>query len=306
MATKGAAAWRDAASTASGSRERDRSIKRGLLDSSVVCVDGLASKTAGRESGLSIAYRQPCRQLLCSVTPTLLSRLGVATCCSPTWSRASVLAYFTCGKIGDMSEYDATSRTIGILALQGDYEAHRKVLEERLHVNTAQVRTPAELCNVDALVLPGGESTTIAKLLSRIDLEAPIRARAAAGMPIYGTCAGMILLAADIEGRPDQPTLDLMDVTVARNAFGRQVDSFEADVDIDADGESRGVRGVFIRAPYVTRAGSDVEVLAQYEGKTVAVRQGNLLATAFHPELTDDSGMHEMFVRIVAGSREAR
>lgn len=204
-----------------------------------------------------------------------------------------------------MNHAAPTELTIGILALQGDYEAHRRVLEDRLLMKTAQVRTPGDLARVHALILPGGESTTIAKLLARIQLLAPIRERASSGMPIYGTCAGMILLARNIEGNPDQPTLELMDITVARNAFGRQIDSFEAGISFNlGHGEERYVRGIFIRAPYVTRTGPGVEVVATFEDKVVGVRQGNLLATAFHPELTDDAGVHASFVRMVTESKE--
>src|SRR5438105_1546429 len=190
---------------------------------------------------------------------------------------------------------------IGILALQGDFEAHRKMLEERLQVPARLVRSRDELDEVDALILPGGESTTIGKLLDRHDLEAPIRERAEAGMPIYGTCAGLILLARDIEGS-DQGRLGLMDIQVARNAFGRQIDSFEADIPVPVIGEEP-VRGVFIRAPYVSRVEPGVEVLGRYQDRVVAVRQGNLLGSAFHPELTDDPRMHAYFVELTRGKK---
>ena len=217
-------------------------------------------------------------------------------------ARAACGAPPTCGKIAVMNQTATIGKTIGILALQGDYEAHRKVLEERLHWKTAEVRTPSDLAAVDALILPGGESTTMAKLLERIGLVAPIRARVEAGMPVYGTCAGMILMAKSIEDRPDQPTLDLMDITVARNAFGRQLDSFESDITLSVAGDEEAVRAVFIRAPYVVETGPTVEVLATFEGKIVAVRQGFRLATAFHPELTDNDSVHALFVTIVAES----
>jgi 5'-phosphate synthase pdxT subunit len=199
-----------------------------------------------------------------------------------------------------MSQILPSSKIIGILALQGDFEAHRTMLEDRLQVRTAEVRAPKDLARVDGLVLPGGESTTIAKLLNRIELAQPIRERVRAGMPVFGTCAGMILLAKEIADRPDQPTLDLIDITVERNAFGRQVDSFETEISFGTKGEEQEVRGVFIRAPYVTRLGRGVEPLAALESKVVAVRQGNLLATAFHPELTDNTGVHSLFLRMVA------
>jgi|SRR5579871_1722185 len=198
--------------------------------------------------------------------------------------------------------------TVGILALQGDFEAHRKMLSERLNVAATLVRTQAELAGVDALVLPGGESTTIIKLLNRIGLDDAIKARAEAGMPIYGTCAGMILLARRIEERPDQPSLGLMDITVARNAFGRQLDSFEADLELSlAEGQAPStVHGVFIRAPYITETGPTVRILGRFHDRVVGVQQGNLLATAFHPELTSDPRVHAHFVRMVEQSAEQR
>ena len=205
-----------------------------------------------------------------------------------------------------MNEAATTTKTIGILALQGDYEAHRRLLGDRLQVRTAEIRTPKDLSTVDALILPGGESTTIAKLLQRIGLLAPIRARVQSGMPVYGTCAGMILMAMEIEDRPHQPTLALMDITVARNAFGRQVDSFEAEIVFSPGGDAQGVRGVFIRAPFVTRTGPMVEVVATYEGRVVGVREGMKLATAFHPELTDNDAVHAFFAGMVAESQEIR
>jgi 5'-phosphate synthase pdxT subunit len=197
---------------------------------------------------------------------------------------------------------------IGLLALQGDFDAHRKMLEEHLGQQTALVRTVADLSRVDALVMPGGESTTIGKLMARNGLDTAIRERAQAGMPIYGTCCGLILLAKRIEGHADQPTLGLMDVTVARNAFGRQIDSFEANVSFPPvqQDDTRPVRGVFIRAPYVTEIEPTVAVLARYEDKIVAVRQGALLGTAFHPELTDDPRVHAYFIRMVAESQKNR
>lgn len=198
-------------------------------------------------------------------------------------------------------------RTIGVLALQGDFEAHRKVLDD-LGIVGAEVRTAKDLAQVDALILPGGESTTIIKLLERIGLDQAIRDRFKAGMPIYGTCAGMILLSRQIEGRPEQPTLGLLDATVTRNAFGRQIDSFEADIPFRSGlGEPEStVRGVFIRAPYLSGIGKDVEVLGRLQDKIVAVQQGSLLATAFHPELTRDATVHAYFVRMVDASKEQR
>ncbi len=196
---------------------------------------------------------------------------------------------------------------IGVLALQGDFEAHRKMLDG-LGVPTVEVRTATDLAQVDALILPGGESTTIIKLLNRIGLDKAIQERFQAGMPVYGTCAGMILLAQSIEGRPEQPTLGLLNATVTRNAFGRQIDSFEADIPFrQGDGQpDKTVRGIFIRAPYLSEIGAGVEVLGRFQDKIVAVRQRSLLATAFHPELTGDATVHAYFVHMVAASEEKR
>ncbi len=203
--------------------------------------------------------------------------------------------------------------------MQGGYLAHGRMLEERLRIRTQMVRTGADLEQVDALILPGGESTTIIKLLMRIGLDEAIRQRVHAGMPIYGTCAGMILLAKKVQDRPEQPTLALMDIAVERNAFGSQVNSFESDVNLaitplepllpelkDAPDPNSSVRGVFIRAPYVTEIGEEVEVLGKFDDKIIAVRQKNRLATAFHPELTSDSQVHEFFINIILNSEEIR
>lgn len=205
------------------------------------------------------------------------------------------------GYTNGMDTTETQKKIIGILALQGDFDAHRKMLEEQLGAQTALVRTPKELSGVDALILPGGESTTIGKLMARNGLDTAIQERATAGMPIYGTCAGLILLAKEIEGRPDQPRLGLLDVHVARNAFGRQIDSFEADIPFAPEGEAEAklVRGVFIRAPYVTETSPKVQILARFQEKIVGVRQGNLLGTAFHPELTDDPRIHAYFLQMV-------
>lgn len=186
---------------------------------------------------------------------------------------------------------------IGILALQGDYEAHAAMLQG-LGADPVLVRDVEELSRVQGLIIPGGESTTIGKLLVRTGLDEAVRQRVRQGMPVYGTCAGMILLAQRIVGS-EQPRLGLMNITVARNAFGRQVDSFEADIEIPAFG-SPPVRGVFIRAPYVTEVGPGVEVLALFGDVIVAVREKQMLATAFHPELTNDSRIHASFVQMCA------
>jgi 5'-phosphate synthase pdxT subunit len=187
---------------------------------------------------------------------------------------------------------------VGILALQGDVREHARALT---HAGAAavEVRRPAELGAVDGLVLPGGESTTIGRLLRIFELLEPLRDAVADGFPVYGSCAGMILLARDVlDGRPDQPLIGGLDVVVRRNAFGRQVDSFEADLDV-AGVDGPPVHAVFIRAPWVEKAGDAVTVLARVGEHPVAVRQGHLLATSFHPELTGDTRMHELFVEMV-------
>jgi 5'-phosphate synthase pdxT subunit len=203
---------------------------------------------------------------------------------------------------------------IGVLGLQGDVGAHQRALAG-CGLRSTLVRRPAELAEVDALVLPGGESTTMSRLLVASDLMQPLRARLAEGMPVYGCCAGMILLGREVlDGRPDQQQLAALDMVVRRNAFGRQVDSFEADLDF-AGVPGGPVRAVFIRAPWVEQAGPGVEVLARVPdvpsagsaaGRIVAVRQGYVLATAFHPELTGDRRVHELFCEMVRQSGGAR
>lgn len=188
--------------------------------------------------------------------------------------------------------------TVGVLALQGDFEEHIVALED-IGVPAAPVRTAEQLARVGALILPGGESTSVAKLMDAYDLREPLRGFARSGKPVWGTCAGMILLAKRlIEGRPEP--LGLMDMLVRRNGFGRQVDSFETGVDVDGlDGGP--FHAVFIRAPAVVECGPAVEVLASLDdGTVVAARQGNLLATAFHPELTTDRRLHALFVAMLA------
>ena len=188
--------------------------------------------------------------------------------------------------------------TIGVLAVQGDVREHVRVLTE-LGAHAYGIRRPAELGNLDGLVIPGGESTTMDKLVRAFDLFDPLRKLIDAGLPVYGSCAGMIMLADRIaEPRPGQQTLGGMDVTVRRNAFGRQVDSFEEDLDF-AGLDDGPLRAVFIRAPWVEEAGDGVEVLARAAGRIVAVRQGPLLATSFHPEVTGDTRVHELFVDII-------
>ncbi len=199
-----------------------------------------------------------------------------------------------------------TRPVIGVLALQGDVREHLRVLEA-CGAAVRPVRRPGELTGLGGIVLPGGESTTIAKLAAAFDLLEPLRAAVRGGLAAYGSCAGMILLADQVVGAPaGQQTIGGIDMTVRRNAFGRQVDSFEGDLDFPALGEDP-VHAVFIRAPWVERAGPGVEPLARIPagpaaGRIVAVRQAALLATAFHPEMTGDSRVHELFVRIVGES----
>ncbi|WP_068924236.1 pyridoxal 5'-phosphate synthase glutaminase subunit PdxT [Planobispora rosea] len=191
-----------------------------------------------------------------------------------------------------------TVLTIGVLALQGDVREHARALETA-GAKAVAVRRPAELEAVDGLVIPGGESTTMWKLADTFEMLEPLRMRIKDGMPAYGSCAGMIMLADRIEGGIEgQETVGGIDMTVRRNAFGRQVDSFEADLDFAGRG---AMRAVFIRAPWVQSIGSGVEVLARAEpgDRIVAVRQGPLLATSFHPELTGDVGVHSYFVEMV-------
>ena len=196
-----------------------------------------------------------------------------------------------------------TAPVVGVLALQGDVREHTRALDS-CGARAVTVRRPAELASVDGIVLPGGESTTISKLAVAFDLLEPLRDAVRDGMPAFGSCAGMILLADEIlDGEAGQQTIGGLDVVVRRNAFGRQVDSFETDLDM-ADVEGEPVHAVFIRAPWVERAGEGVEVLARVEGgaadgRIVAVREGPLLATAFHPELTGDARVHGLFVRMV-------
>lgn len=186
--------------------------------------------------------------------------------------------------------------TIGVLALQGDFAEHIAVLE-RLGVDTIEVRLPEQLWRLDGLIIPGGESTTIARLMSEWGLLQPIRDRALAGMAAWGTCAGAILLAERADDL-DREGLRLMDITIERNAFGRQVDSFEVDLDVPELGPTP-FHAIFIRAPRIVSAGTRANVLAQLDdGTIVAAQQGNLLATSFHPELTRDTRFHELFIRL--------
>ncbi|MCF3145270.1 pyridoxal 5'-phosphate synthase glutaminase subunit PdxT [Streptomyces platensis] len=193
--------------------------------------------------------------------------------------------------------------TIGVLALQGDVREHLTVLAEA-DALARPVRRPEELDEIDGLVIPGGESTTMSKLAVVFGMLEPLRAFVRAGKPVYGTCAGMIMVADKLlEARDDQETFGGVDMIVRRNAFGRQNESFEAAIDV-AGIPGGPVEGVFIRAPWVESVGGAVEVLATYDGHTVAVRQGNVLATSFHPELTGDHRVHALFVDMVRRARD--
>jgi 5'-phosphate synthase pdxT subunit len=182
----------------------------------------------------------------------------------------------------------------GVLALQGDFREHARVFT-LVGATAIEVRTPEQLADVDCLAIPGGESTTMGKLARAYDLVEPIRARAHAGMPILGTCAGMIVLAHEVLG--GDPLFDLMDITVRRNAYGRQVDSFETDLIVD--GIEHPVRGVFIRAPWIERVGAGIRVLSVHEDRPVVLEQGNLLASSFHPELVEETGLHRYLLEKV-------
>jgi pyridoxal 5'-phosphate synthase pdxT subunit len=183
---------------------------------------------------------------------------------------------------------------VGVLALQGDFEAHVRTLRQ-LGAEPREVRSPADMEGLDALVVPGGESTTIGKGIEAAELEPALRAHHAAGRPILGTCAGLIVC--------DAEHLGFIDADARRNAFGRQLQSFEADLEVEGIGDEP-LRAVFIRAPWVERSGPGVEVLASYEGHPVAIREGSVLASAFHPELTDDPRFHAIFMAMTTSSRE--
>jgi 5'-phosphate synthase pdxT subunit len=180
---------------------------------------------------------------------------------------------------------------VGVLALQGDFEAHARAVRAA-GADPFEVRTASELASADALIIPGGESTTIRKLATKYGLLEPLRERARGGLPIFGTCAGMIACARTITDG-DAAILGVVDIDVRRNAYGRQVQSFEADIDVAGIGE---MRAVFIRAPRVERVGQRVEVLAAHDDEPVVVRQGRVVLAAFHPELTDDVRLHQLFL----------
>jgi 5'-phosphate synthase pdxT subunit len=189
---------------------------------------------------------------------------------------------------------------VGVLALQGAFAAHKDCLTS-VGVESLEVRTTEQLASVDALLMPGGESSTMSQLLLSSGLFDVIQIRITAGMPIFGTCAGMILLASEIiDGRPDQRSFSAIDISVRRNAFGRQVDSFESEITTPVG----AFHGVFIRAPRIERVGEGVEVLGMYENEPVFVRQGNVMAASFHPELAGDARLHEYFVSSVKSQAE--
>lgn len=189
---------------------------------------------------------------------------------------------------------------VGVLALQGAFAAHSDCLAS-IGVQSVEVRTPEQLNSVDALLMPGGESSTMSQLLESSGLFEPIATRIADGMPVFGTCAGMILLASEIlDGRSDQRSFSAIDISVRRNAFGRQVDSFEATINSSVG----DFQGVFIRAPRIERVGDGVEVLGSINNEPVLVRHGNVLAASFHPELSNDARLHEYFVSITVNRKK--
>ena len=184
---------------------------------------------------------------------------------------------------------------VGVLALQGAFAAHEQALTG-LGVETAQVRTPADLASVDALVMPGGESTTMSRLLETSGIFDDLEARLSDGMPVFGTCAGMILLATEVlDGRPDQRSFAAIDLRVRRNGYGRQVDSFETDIDVD--GFATPFHAVFIRAPKIVDVGTGVKVIASHDGVPVLALQGHVMVASFHPELTADDRLHALFLQ---------
>src|SRR5579864_522924 len=211
------------------------------------------------------------------------------------WISVSSPKESCCRRAGGSSRRAMTMR-IGVLAIQGDVVEHRVILR-RLAVEEVEVRVPGDLDGVDGLILPGGESTTIGKLMVRYGLDRAIPERVERGMGVYGTCAGMILLARRAAGG-EPALLRLMDITVTRNAYGRQVDSFEAPLEIPVLGPPP-LRGVFIRAPVIDRVGAGVEVLARYGSRPVLVREGRLLVSSFHPELAPDDRVHRYFIETI-------
>ncbi|MEA3185033.1 MAG: pyridoxal 5-phosphate synthase pdxT subunit [Ilumatobacteraceae bacterium] len=196
-----------------------------------------------------------------------------------------------------MSNVGGPHRLVGVLALQGAFVAHERALSSA-GATTRQVRRPGDLAGLDALVMPGGESTTMSRLLTTSGLYDELKALISDGLPVFGTCAGMILLASEVlDGRPDQRNFGAIDVSVRRNGYGRQVDSFEADIDV-ADFD-QSFHAVFIRAPKVVGIGPNVEVLAEHDGVPVVARQGHVMVASFHPELTGDARLHARFLQEV-------
>jgi pyridoxal 5'-phosphate synthase pdxT subunit len=196
-----------------------------------------------------------------------------------------------------MAKVDGPGRLVGVLALQGAFVAHQRAIEST-GARTRQVRLPADLEGIDALVMPGGESTTMSKLLTTSGLFDDVKALLSDGLPVLGTCAGMILLATEVlDGRPDQLSFGAIDISVQRNGYGRQIDSFETDLDVV--GFERPFHAVFIRAPKVVGIGANVEVLAEYDGVPVVARQGHVMVASFHPELTGDARLHARFLQEV-------
>ena len=188
-----------------------------------------------------------------------------------------------------------STRVVGVLALQGAFNSHTKVLDS-IGVSTQEIRTPQDLVSVDALVMPGGESTTMSQLLESYELFEPIKKLIREGLPVFGTCAGMILLANKIiDGRDDQLSFGAIDIEVQRNAYGRQIDSFEADINVKSFVSS--FHAVFIRAPRIVKADGAVEILAEFGDDIVLAKQKNVLVASFHPELSPDKRIHEMFVK---------
>jgi len=187
--------------------------------------------------------------------------------------------------------------SIGVLALQGDFDLHRKALD-RLGIESVEVRLPRQLDEVGGLIMPGGESTTLLKLLDEWEFVPALEKFHAAGKPIMGTCAGLILLARDVES-PTQPSLGMIDITAVRNAYGRQKESFETEGEADLGEGPRSIKMVFIRAPRISRVGSGVAALARHKGEIVMARQGTVVVAAFHPELTDDPTVHRFFATMV-------
>ncbi len=185
---------------------------------------------------------------------------------------------------------------IGVLGLQGDFREHVETLR-LMGVETLVVKLPEDLELVDGLIIPGGESTTMGRIMVEMGMKELLKEKIKNGMPVFGTCAGMILLSKKVEGY-EQPLLEVLDVEIERNAYGRQVESFEVDINIPELGD-RPFRAIFIRAPKIKKLGEGVEVLASYDGDPVLVRQGNILASSFHPELTQDTRIHEYFIRMV-------